>query len=161
MSAVARRAGVGVATLYRRFPTRAELVTAAFTEQLGLCAAALDEALADPDPAHGLYVLPENVCATQVTDRGFASVFLEQFPDALDRERERAEEGLARQVQRARESGQLRDDFDLADVTLLLLAHKASPDSRGKSPSRPPGACWPISSRRSRYSAPALSRYPR
>jgi AcrR family transcriptional regulator len=126
MSAVARRAGVGVATLYRRFPTRAELVTAAFTEQLALCATAFDEALADPDPAHGLYVLLEKVCATQVTDRGFASVFLEQFPDALDHDRERecAEEGLARLVRRARESGQLRDDFDLADVTLLLLAHK-------------------------------------
>lgn len=125
MSAVARRAGVGVATLYRRFPTRTALATAAFAEQLALCTAAFDEALADPDPGNGLYVLLEKVCATQVTDRGFASVFLDQFPDALDHDHERdwAEEGLARLVRRARESGQLRDDFDPADITLLLLAN--------------------------------------
>uniref|UniRef100_UPI0012925D24 TetR/AcrR family transcriptional regulator n=1 Tax=Streptomyces sp. E5N91 TaxID=1851996 RepID=UPI0012925D24 len=47
MSAVARRAGVGVATLYRRFPTRSSLVAAAFDDQLTVCAAAFDEALAD------------------------------------------------------------------------------------------------------------------
>ncbi|MFG1967281.1 TetR family transcriptional regulator [Nonomuraea sp. NPDC049028] len=75
MSAVARRAGVGVATLYRHFPTCTVLAGAAFAEQLALCAA------------------------------------------------ECAEEGLARLVQRARESGQLRDDFDPADITLLLLAN--------------------------------------
>lgn len=125
VSAVARRAGVGVATLYRRFPTRTALVAAAFAEQLALCAAALDEALTDPDPGRGLYALLEKVCATQVTDRGFAFVFLDQFPDALDHDHERdcAEEGLARLVQRARETGQLRDDFDPADITLLLLAN--------------------------------------
>ncbi|WP_433519461.1 TetR/AcrR family transcriptional regulator [Nonomuraea sp. CA-143628] len=125
MSAVARRAGVGVATLYRHFPTRTVLATAAFAEQLALCVAAFDEALADPDPGHGLYTLLEEVCTTQVTDRGFASVFWDQFPDALDHDRERdcAQEALARLVQRARESGQLRDDFDLADITLLFLAN--------------------------------------
>lgn len=127
MSAVARRAGVGVATLYRRFPTRDALATAAFAEQLALCAAALDEALADPDPGRGLYVLLEKVCAMQVIDRGFATVFMTRFPDALDYDRESAwaEEGLARLVQRAREAGQLRPDFDPADVTLLLMANSS------------------------------------
>ncbi|WP_306337365.1 TetR/AcrR family transcriptional regulator [Streptomyces sp. KL118A] len=124
MSAVARRAEVGVATLYRRFPTRTALATAAFAEQLDVCAAAFDEALADPDPGRGLYALLEKVCATQVTDRGFATVFRDQFPDALDHDQERecAEEGLARLVRRAREAGQLRADFDPSDITLLLLA---------------------------------------
>jgi AcrR family transcriptional regulator len=125
MSAIARRAGVGVATLYRRFPTREALVTAAFAEQLALCAAAFDEALADPDPGHGLYALLEKVCTTQATDHGFSAVFLARFPDALDYDHERdcAEERLAQLVQRAREAGQLRDDFDPADITLLLLAN--------------------------------------
>ncbi|MFF3641683.1 TetR/AcrR family transcriptional regulator [Streptomyces sp. NPDC002564] len=125
MSAVARRAGVGVATLYRRFPTRTALVSAAFAEQLALCAAAFDEALADPDPGRGLYALLEKVCTTQVTERGFASVFMTRFPGALDHTQERAcaEEGLTRLVERARARGQLRADFDPADITLLLLAH--------------------------------------
>lgn len=125
ISAVARRAGVGVATLYRRFPTRTALATAASAEQLALCAAAFDEALADPDPGRGLYALLEKICTTQVTDRGFTSALLDKFPDALEHEREHdcAEERLVRLVQRARETGQLRDDFDPADITLLLLAN--------------------------------------
>ncbi|MEU3735028.1 helix-turn-helix domain-containing protein [Streptomyces sp. NPDC033538] len=124
MSAVARRAGVGVATLYRRFPTRSALVTAAFDDQLAVCATAFEEAMADPSPGHGLYVLLEKVCTTLVTDRGFETVFLAGFPEALDYDRERAwaEEGLSRLVQRAREAGHLREDFDPADIPLLLLA---------------------------------------
>ncbi|CAL9547430.1 TetR/AcrR family transcriptional regulator [Streptomyces sp. enrichment culture] len=124
MSAVARRAGVGVATLYRRFPTRTALLAAAFDDQLAECATAFEEAMADPDPGHGLYRLLEKVCATLVTDRGFDTVLMTGFPGALDYARERAwaEEGLARLVQRARDAGRLREDFDPADIPLLLLA---------------------------------------
>lgn len=125
LTAIARRAGVGAATLYRRFPSRASLVTEAFTEQLTHCAALLDEALEDPDPWHGFCSVIEKVCTMQATDRGFTAAFLSQFPDAPDyeRERTRAEEGLAQLVRRAKDAGQLRDDFDPADVILLLLAN--------------------------------------
>ncbi|MGW9453325.1 TetR/AcrR family transcriptional regulator [Streptomyces sp. NPDC055632] len=125
LSAVARRAGVGVATLYRRFPTRAALVTAAFTEQLTLCATALDDALRHPDPWHGMRLLLEKVCTMQAVDRGFAGAFLAHFPDTLDYEhrRARAEDGLSKLVQRAKNTGQLRADFDPSDITLLLLAN--------------------------------------
>ncbi len=124
MSAIARRAGVAVATLYRHFPTRSALVAAAYDDQLAVCTAALEEALADPNPAHGLFRLLETACTTLVTDRGFDTVFMTRFPAALDgnRERTRAEEGLSRLIQRARAAGQLRDDFDPADITILLLA---------------------------------------
>ncbi|MGW5762561.1 TetR/AcrR family transcriptional regulator [Streptomyces tendae] len=124
MSAVARRAGVGVATLYRRFPTRSALVTAAFEDQLAVCASAFEEALADPNPGHGLYTLLEKVCTALVTDHGFETVFMAGFPEALDYDRERAcaEDRLAHLVQRARDAGQLREDFAPADIPLLLLA---------------------------------------
>jgi AcrR family transcriptional regulator len=124
MSTVARRAGVGVATLYRRFPTRSALVAAAFDDQVAVCATAFEEAMADPDPGHGLYGLLERVCTTLVTDRGFESVLMAGFPEALDYDRERAwaEERLSHLVQRAREAGQLREDFDPSDIPLLLLA---------------------------------------
>ncbi|MFE2317243.1 hypothetical protein ACFXC8_29675 [Streptomyces sp. NPDC059441] len=61
----------------------------------------------------------------QAEDRGFSAAFLAEFPDAPDvrRERARAESGLARLVQRAKDTGQLRNDFDTSDVTLLLLAN--------------------------------------
>ncbi|MFE3771185.1 TetR/AcrR family transcriptional regulator [Streptomyces sp. NPDC059122] len=124
-SAIARRAGVGAATLYRHFPTRGSLIAAAFSEQLSQCVAALDEALQDDDPWHGLRSVLTKVCMMQAQDRGFSAAFLSQFPDAPDvhRERARAEAGLAQLVQRAKDTGQLRKDFDPSDVTLLLLAN--------------------------------------
>ncbi|GGZ25850.1 TetR family transcriptional regulator [Streptomyces inusitatus] len=124
-SAIARRAGVGAATLYRHFPTRGSLIAAAFSEQLGQCVAALDEALQDDDPWRGLRYVLTKVCTMQAQDRGFSAAFLSQFPDAPDvhHERTRAETGLARLVQRAKDTGQLRQDFDPSDVTLLLLAN--------------------------------------
>ncbi|MEV0580677.1 helix-turn-helix domain-containing protein [Streptomyces sp. NPDC050392] len=125
VTTIARRAGVGVATLYRRFPTRAALITEAFAEQLALCVAALDDALDDPDPWRGFCTLVEKVCAMQATDRGFTAAFLSRFPDAVDfdGERARAEAGIARLVRRAQDAGRLRADFAPSDVTLLLLAN--------------------------------------
>lgn len=125
LTTIARRAGVGAATLYRRFPTRAALVTEAFAEQLGACVAALDEGLADPDPWHGFCSVITKVCTMQATDRGFTGAFLSRFPDAVDfdRERTRAEDGLARLVRRAKDSGHLRADFDHSDIALLFLAN--------------------------------------
>ncbi|MFE0423590.1 TetR/AcrR family transcriptional regulator [Streptomyces sp. NPDC058953] len=124
-STIARRAGVGAATLYRHFPTRGSLIAAAFAEQFGRCVAALDEALQNDDPWHGLRDVLTKVCAMQAQDRGFSAAFLSQFPDAPDvhRERARAEAGLARLVRRAKDTGQLREDFDPSDVTLLFLAN--------------------------------------
>lgn len=125
LTTIARRAGVGPATLYRRFPTRASLVTEAFAEQLALCVSALDEAMADPDPWRGFCSVIEKVCAMQAADRGFTAAFLSEFPDAADynRQRTRAELALEQLVRRAKEAGALREDFDTSDITLLLLAN--------------------------------------
>ncbi|MDQ3787939.1 MAG: TetR/AcrR family transcriptional regulator, partial [Actinomycetota bacterium] len=73
MAAIARRAGVGVATLYRRFPTREALITAVFGDQLTHCLSVVDDALADPDPWRGFCSAIERVCAMQVADRGFSA----------------------------------------------------------------------------------------
>ncbi|MFD3790842.1 TetR/AcrR family transcriptional regulator [Streptomyces cyaneofuscatus] len=125
ISAIARRAGVGVATLYRRFPTRTSLITEAFTEQLAECAGALDEALEDPDPWRAFCSMFTKVCAMQAADRGFTHAFLARFPDEASyaEECDRAEDGLALLVRRAKEAGALRPDFDVSDVVLALLAN--------------------------------------
>src|SRR5699024_11493271 len=54
VSAIARRAGVGIATSYRRFPTRDAIVAEVFADQFHRCDAALDEALHATDPWRGL-----------------------------------------------------------------------------------------------------------
>ncbi|MFW5418568.1 TetR/AcrR family transcriptional regulator [Nocardiopsis sp. CNT-189] len=125
VTAIARRAGVGVATLYRRFPTRDALVAESFAERFTACRAVLDRALADPDPWRGFCSFAWQLSAMQVADRGFSEAFLARFPGAVDhdRERARAEEEIGLLVERAKESGRVRPDVDRSDVLLLLLAN--------------------------------------
>ncbi|MEU8386020.1 TetR/AcrR family transcriptional regulator [Streptosporangium sp. NPDC048865] len=125
MAAIARRAGVGMATLYRRFPTRESLITEVFADQLKACVSVVDDALADPDPWHGFRTVVEKLCAMQVADRGFTAAFLTAFPGAVDHERERvrAERGFAELTRRAKEAGRLRADFEQADLVLMLMAN--------------------------------------
>ncbi|MFJ8824991.1 TetR/AcrR family transcriptional regulator [Streptomyces sp. NPDC102467] len=126
MATVARRAGVGVATLYRHFPTRDALVRGAFTQQMETCARTLTEALADPDPWRGFQRLVETVCALQREERGFPAAFVAAFPDSTVEHapsRERAERDLMTLVRRAQATGALRADFHPTDLAVALVAH--------------------------------------
>lgn len=126
MTAIARRAQVGVATLYRRFPTKEALVGAVFADQFTTCDGRLADALADPDPGRGLRTFLVDVCAMQAADRGFCAAFLAAVPDTVDVESEqaRAVAGLTELVRRAREAGALRPDVTVADVVLVLMANR-------------------------------------
>lgn len=122
---IARRAGVGVATLFRRFPTRDELVTAAFADKMSAYARAIDEALADPDPWQGFCAYVKRVCEMQAEDRGFADVLTLTFPTskALQADRDRSARGLAELIERAQATGRLRPDFTHQDLPLVLMAN--------------------------------------
>src|ERR1700691_3127442 len=49
---IAARAGVGLGTIYRRFPTRADLIVAGYRHQVQACAEAGPELLADSSTPH-------------------------------------------------------------------------------------------------------------
>ena len=125
MASVAREAGVGKATLARRFATRDELITAVFADRMDAYAAAVDEALADPDPWRGFTGYIEAVCAMQAADRGFADVLTMTFPaaKALETRRAQAYDGYVELVTRAKAAGRLRDDFSPEDLVILLMAN--------------------------------------
>lgn len=125
MREIARRAGVGPATLYRRFPTKEALVTEVFTTQMRRCRAIVDEGLAAPDPWQGFCLVIEEICALHALDRGFTAAFLATFPKAIDfsADREYALRSLAGLARRAKESGDLRPDFVMDDLTLVLMAN--------------------------------------
>ncbi|WP_419703048.1 TetR/AcrR family transcriptional regulator [Promicromonospora sp. NFX87] len=125
MAAVAREAGVGKATLSRRFATRAELIDAVFADRMEAYADAVTDALADPDPWHGFCGFIHAVCAMQASDRGFADVLTMAFPaaDVLEARRDEAYEGFLEVVARAHGTGQLREDFTSEDLVILLMAN--------------------------------------
>ncbi len=70
MREVARRAGVGPATLYRHFPAKRDLLTETFAEQRRVCRTAVRDALADPDPWHGFRTVIERICELHAHSRG-------------------------------------------------------------------------------------------
>jgi AcrR family transcriptional regulator len=124
MASVARQAGVGIATLFRRFRTKEDLVAAVFADRMDAYLDAAATALAEPDPWHGFTGYLNTVCAMQAADRGFADVLTMTFPTAkaLEARRRQAYRSVVRLIGRAKESGRLRDDFAPEDVVLLLMA---------------------------------------
>ncbi|WP_433626362.1 TetR/AcrR family transcriptional regulator [Nocardia sp. CA-120079] len=125
MAAVAREAGVGKATLSRRFATREDLITAVFADRMDAYAAAVDTALADADPWRGFAGYVHAVCAMQAADRGFADVLTMTFPTAkpLEARRAQAYNGLLEVITRAQASGHLRPEFSDRDMVILLMAN--------------------------------------
>jgi AcrR family transcriptional regulator len=125
MREIARRAGVAPATLYRHFPTKQMLATAAYSDQACACRAIVDEGLADPDPWHGFCLVIEKVCELHARNRGFAAAFRSAFPNAMDvtADREYALSSVDELARRAKHAGRLRPDFVLDDLILMLMAN--------------------------------------
>ncbi|WP_369244623.1 TetR/AcrR family transcriptional regulator [Streptomyces sp. R41] len=125
MASVAREAGVGIATMFRRFPTKEELVEAVFLDRMDAYADAVATALDDPDPWHGFTGYIEAACAMQAADYGFADVLTTTFPTAkaLEQRRNEAYEAMVRLINRAKATGRLREDFDPSDLVLIHMAN--------------------------------------
>ena len=123
---IARRAEVGAATVYRHFPTKDALLSAAFAEQMARCSATVEEGLAQPDAWRGFRLVVERLVETHALDRGFARAFIAQPAGeaGLAADRARTLGMLAELVDRARRSGQLRSDFVLEDLVLTLMANQ-------------------------------------
>ncbi len=126
MREVARRAGVGVATVYRRFPTKQMLVTEALAGQMQACRAIMDEGLADPDPWHGFCLVIEKVCELHARNRGMTAAVSAAFPSAMvAADRAHALRSAAALAHRAKDVGRLRPDFVLDDLVLMLTANRS------------------------------------
>jgi AcrR family transcriptional regulator len=123
--AIAQRAGVGQATLYRRFPRREDLIVACFAPKVAEYAAAVEEALAAPDAWTGFCAFFEHVCAMQAADQGVQDVLTTTFPTdrAVEEQRTRAFARFGELVRRAQAEGMLRADFVPEDFVLLLMAN--------------------------------------
>jgi AcrR family transcriptional regulator len=124
LEVIAARAGVGIATLYRRFPTREKLVAAALVDKVAEYADAARQALAAPDPWDGFAGCVERICELQAGDRGLADLLSMTLSadEQVERLRRTANDLLITVIDRAKAQGTLREDFVGEDLVLLLIA---------------------------------------
>jgi AcrR family transcriptional regulator len=129
---IARRAEVAIGTLYNRFPTRADLVEAAFLPALEGAREAAEDALACDDPWDGFVLLLERSVRMQVNDRGFMQVCTRAFDPAsgLEKAKQANASRIERIIARAQEAGRLRPDFRGEDLAIVFAAATATPDWR-------------------------------
>ncbi len=120
---IARRAGVGVGTVYRRFPDKEQLIDALFEDQIALFVSLADECLCDVDPWEGLVRFLEQACHVHACDRGLKEVVLSGAHglERVKRGRELMYPIVTRLVERAQADGALRPDVKPTDMPLLQL----------------------------------------
>jgi AcrR family transcriptional regulator len=124
MREIARRAALGVATVYRHFPTRTDLVAAALAEHVAACRADMQAALDEPDAWRALSGTIRRFAEHQVRDRGLnEALFGSHAAAAAFAEERRAQaRGLELLVDRARSAGVIRSEVTAADVRVGLIA---------------------------------------
>jgi AcrR family transcriptional regulator len=121
---IAHHAGVGVGTVYRRFPDKAQLIDVLFEERLDEIVRMLQDSLEDPDPWHGLTDFLEQVLEKQAGDRGLKEVLMGLSPGSSQRVTKSRStlHPLADQlVQRAMRAGAVRSDGETQDFGVLQL----------------------------------------
>jgi AcrR family transcriptional regulator len=120
---IARRAGVGVGTIYRRFPDKEQLIDALFEERMNETAAKAEAALQADDPWQGLMSFLEVACEQHACDRGFKEVALAGVHgrERVARARQLMLPLVSKLVARAQADGSLRDDVQATDMPLIQL----------------------------------------
>ena len=130
---VAARAGVGIGTLYRRFPNRADLVAAVFRREVDLCAAEAARLGAQHPPGEALAHWLRRYSTFLATKKGLAAALHSGDPafGALpDYFRSSFEPALARLMQAAIDSGEITASVEPYDL-LRAIGNLATASGEG------------------------------
>jgi len=145
---VAKAAEVGVATVYRKFATKDDLIHDVYEPRFAAAEQQALDAAQDPDPWAGISGFLEKSITTLAPDRGFRELLSGSYSETLGWSRPRTPHRLAklvedshnrtgkhleRLVRRAREAGLVRDDLVAGDLLLLSMAVQTSVEFGGRS----------------------------
>lgn len=125
MAEIARLAGVGAATLSRRFPAKESLIDAVFERQLAWWVSAIASIEDAPDGWAALSALLEQACVEQTRDQVCADLAVRAFfrGSGFDAEKAVLRTGIERILDTAKSSGAIRDDVGWNDIVLLVEAN--------------------------------------
>jgi AcrR family transcriptional regulator len=120
---IARRAGVGIGTLYRHFPTRTDLQAGVFRSQVDAVCTTADQLIGTVSPEQAFAGSVRAIAGYLVTKRGLARALI----DSLGRDSElisvcslRMSDTVDRLLSYAQGSGVLRPDISAKDVLRLV-----------------------------------------
>lgn len=118
---VARRAGVGVGTVYRHFPTKEDLLEALADDRFAGLAEAASAGLEDPDPWNGFRDFMRHSARVMAEDRALSEA-MDQRPEVCSRAAQGVAllEIVAQLIARAQAEGTLREDIVPEDVPSLI-----------------------------------------
>jgi AcrR family transcriptional regulator len=122
---IARDADVAIGTLYRHFPTRLDLLMAAFRPRVQEFLDGANQALELDDPWDGFVSYLENLFRVQAGDRGFNDFLSRRFTD--NAETEQIHDQMCQQIEdvltRAQDAGAARPDITQADIVNLIWSN--------------------------------------
>ena len=123
MEAIARRAGVGVGTLYRHFPNRIDVVEAVYSTDVEQLAGAARSAVAELEPWPAVVAFFDaflRYAQTKQTLLTELQLAFEKNPALRSHSRELIDAAFDLVIDRAKSAGVIRGDVDGADVTQLV-----------------------------------------
>ena len=135
---IARHAGVGVGTVYRRYPDKELLIDALFEERLKALCEAAEAALGVEEPWDGLVLFFERGGELQARDRGLKEIIADHAHggECLIRARDRLRVLVTELFDRAKAAGVIRADAEALDTPMIFMmlgplmerAHDVDPD---------------------------------
>lgn len=131
---VARRAGVGVGTVYRHFPTKEALFEAIVVARIEALVERAEELGTSDDPGDAMFTFISELVQTAVSKKDLTDelarvgVESEQLVAAVKERLERAFDVL---LQNAQAAGAVREDINRTDVTALVMCCCMAADQQG------------------------------
>jgi len=134
---IARRAGVGIGTLYRHFPTRQALVEAVYRSHIDALSAEAEGLLGAPVPGDALAAWLRSVLAHNVTQRCLKEALMNEGGSEVHGScKPRMVAAGAALLARAQQAGAVRPGLDISDLLRLVyaiaLATEKAPDGAGQ-----------------------------